>query len=74
MTEVTIRGETTINQVPMPRPSVKRLLKTADVIIPQALPYTDTRVYTRRGRFVAATTSFSLIEREICAGREEIDR
>lgn len=34
MTEVTIRGETTINQVPMPRPSVKRLLKAADVIIP----------------------------------------
>ncbi len=48
MTEVTIRGETTINQVPMPRPSVKRLLQTADVIIPQALPYTGTRVYTKK--------------------------
>ena len=48
MTEVTIRGETTINQIPMPRPSVKRLLKTADVIIPQALPYTGTRVYTKK--------------------------
>jgi len=48
MTEVTIRGETTINQVPMPRPSVKRLLKAADVIIPQALPYTGTRVYTKK--------------------------
>ena len=48
MTEVTIRGKTTINQIPMPRPSVKRLLKTADVIIPQALPYTGTRVYTKK--------------------------
>jgi len=48
MTEVTIRGETTINQITMPRPSVKRLLKTADVIIPQALPYTGTRVYTKK--------------------------
>ena len=48
MTEVTIRGETTINQVPMPRPSLKRLLRTADVIIPQALPYTGTRVYTKK--------------------------
>lgn len=48
MTEVTIRGETTINQVPMPRPSLKRLLQTADVIIPQALPYTGTRVYTKK--------------------------
>ncbi len=48
MTEVTIRGETTINQIPVPRPSVKCLLRTADVIIPQALPYTGTRVYTKK--------------------------
>jgi len=48
MTEVTIRDDTTINQVPAPRPSVRRLLKAADVVIPQALPYAGTRVYTKK--------------------------
>ena len=48
MTEVTIRDETTINQIPAPRPSVRRLLKAADVVIPQALPYTGNRVYTKK--------------------------
>ncbi len=48
MTEVTIRDETTINQVPTPRSSLKRLLKAADVVIPQALPYTGARVYTKK--------------------------
>jgi len=48
MTEVTIRDETTINQIPTPRPSVKSLLEAADVIVPQALPYTGTRVYTKK--------------------------
>jgi len=48
MTEVTIRNETTINQVPTPRSSVARLLKAADVVIPRALPYTGVRVYTKK--------------------------
>ena len=48
MTEVTIRDETTINQIPTPRPSVKSLLEAADVIVPQVLPYTGTRVYTKK--------------------------
>ena len=48
MTQLTIRGETTINQIPKSRPSVQRLLKAADVIIPQAIPHTGTRVYTKK--------------------------
>ena len=48
MTRVTIGDETTINQIPTPRPTVQQLLDAADVIIPQALPYTGTRVYTKK--------------------------
>ena len=48
MTQMTIRNETTINQVPTPRPTVRQLLEAAEIIIPQALPYTGTRVYTKQ--------------------------
>ena len=47
MTQVTIRNETTINQIPTPRPAVRRLLEAAEIIIPHALPYTGTRAYTK---------------------------
>ena len=48
MDEVTIRNETTIHQVPQPRETVNELLKAADVEIPPVLPYSGTRVYTRK--------------------------
>jgi len=46
MTQVTIRSETTINQIPTPRPTVQQLLKAADIIMPHALPCT--RVDTKQ--------------------------
>ena len=48
MTQVTIRNQTTINQIPTPRPAVRKLLEAAEVIMPHALPYTGTRVYTKK--------------------------
>jgi hypothetical protein len=48
MTEVTIKNQTTINQVPMPRESVQQLLAAAHVEIPLALPYSGTTVYTKK--------------------------
>ncbi|MCH7689046.1 MAG: IS1634 family transposase, partial [Planctomycetes bacterium] len=48
MTQVTIRNETTINQIPTPRHTVRRLLEAAEVVMPNALPYTGTRVYTKQ--------------------------
>ena len=48
MTEVTIRSETTINQIPKPRESVQQLLDAARVEIPLVLPYTGTKVYTKK--------------------------
>jgi len=48
MTQVTIRNETTINQIPTPRPTLRQLLEAAEVIMPQALPYTANRVDTKK--------------------------
>ncbi len=48
MTEVTIKNQTTINQVPVPRESVQQLLTAARVDIPLALPYSGTKVYTKK--------------------------
>ena len=48
MEEVTIRNETTIHQVPQPRETVDQLLKAAGVELPSVLPYSGTRVYTRK--------------------------
>ena len=48
MTEVTIQNQTTINQVPEPRESVQQLLDAASVQIPRVLPYTGTKVYTKK--------------------------
>ena len=48
MTEVTIKNQTTINQVPAPRESVQQLLAAARVAIPRALPYSGTKVYTKK--------------------------
>jgi len=48
MTEVTIEKQTTINQIPAPRESVRQLLIAADVEIPLVLPYSGTKVYTKK--------------------------
>ncbi len=48
MTQVTIRNEITINQIPTPRHTVRQLLEAAEVVMPHALPYTGTRVYTKQ--------------------------
>ena len=48
MLEVTILGSPTINQIPAPRHSVQNLLNAADIEIPHALPYTGTKVYTKK--------------------------
>jgi hypothetical protein len=48
MTEVTIENQTTINQVPTPRESVQQLLTAARVQIPTVLPYSGTKVYTKK--------------------------
>ena len=48
MTEVTIEKQTTINQVPTPRESVQQLLTAAGVEIPLVLPYSGTKVYTKK--------------------------
>ncbi len=48
MTEVTIKNQTTLNQIPTPRESVQQLLAAARVEIPLALPYSGTKVYTRK--------------------------
>jgi len=48
MTEVTIKGQTTINQVPVPRRSIKRLLQAAQVKLPRVLPCNGIKVYTKK--------------------------
>jgi transposase len=48
MDEVTIKDETTIHQIPQPRETLAQLLKAADVELPPVLPYSGTRVYTRK--------------------------
>lgn len=48
MTEVTIQDQTTINQVPVPRQSIKRLLQAAQVKLPSILPCKSTKVYTKK--------------------------
>ena len=48
MTEVTIKKQTTINQIPAPRESVRQLLIAAGVEIPLVLPYSGTKVYTKK--------------------------
>jgi len=48
MTRVTIRSETTINQIPAPRATVQQLLEAAEVVMPQALPCSGIRVYTKK--------------------------
>ncbi len=48
MDEVTIKNETTIHQIPEPRKALAQLLQAADVELPRVLPYSGTRVYTRK--------------------------
>ena len=48
MTEVTIAGNTRINQVPTPRASIQKLLKAANLRFPQALPYTGATVSSKK--------------------------
>ena len=48
MTEVTIKNQTTLNQIPTPRESVQQLLAAARVEIPLALPYSGNKVYTKK--------------------------
>ena len=47
-TQVTIRDETTIHQIPTPRPSVQQLLDAAEVVLPKALPASGRRAYTKK--------------------------
>lgn len=48
MDEVTIKDETTIHQIPQPRETLAQLIEAADVELPPVLPYSGTRVYTRK--------------------------
>ncbi|HBO44274.1 MAG TPA: hypothetical protein DD670_10140 [Planctomycetaceae bacterium] len=48
MTEVTVKGQATINQVPVPRRSIQRLLQAAQVRLPHVLPCRGTKVYTKK--------------------------
>ena len=48
MDEVTIKDETTIHQIPQPRETLAQLIEAADVEFPPVLPYSGTRVYTRK--------------------------
>jgi hypothetical protein len=48
LTEVTIKNQATVNQVPTPRESVQQLLTAAHVKIPTVLPYSGTKVYTKK--------------------------
>jgi len=48
VTEVTVKGQTTINQVPVPRRSIKRLLQVAQVTLPRVLPCKSAKVYTKK--------------------------
>ena len=43
-----LKNQTTINQVPVPRESVQQLLTAAHVEIPRVLPYSGTKVYTKK--------------------------
>lgn len=48
MLEVRINESTIINQIPTPRSSIQDLLTAADIKIPDALPYTGAKVYTKK--------------------------
>ncbi len=48
MTEVTVKGQTTVNQLPVPRRSIQRLLQAAQVRLPRVLPCRGTKVYTKK--------------------------
>jgi len=47
-TEMLIRGKTSCNKIPEPRPDVRELLRTAKVRLPEALPCSGIRVATRK--------------------------
>jgi len=46
--EVEIKGVGTVNQIPEPRASVKRLLETAKVTLPESLPFRGINVTTKK--------------------------
>jgi hypothetical protein len=48
MTEVTIAGNTRINEVPTPRASIQKLLQAANLRLPKALPYTGATVSSKK--------------------------
>ena len=48
MTEVTLKGQATINQIPVPRQSIERLLQAARVTLPRVLPCKRAGVYTKK--------------------------
>lgn len=48
MDEVTIKNETTVHQIPQPRETLAQRIEAADVELPPVLPYSGTRVYTRK--------------------------
>jgi hypothetical protein len=48
ITEVTIAGNTRINEVPTPRASIQKLLQAANIRLPKALPYTGATVSSKK--------------------------
>lgn len=47
-TEILVKGEVRGNQIPIPRDLSQKLLKAADIHLPQVLPHLEARVVTRR--------------------------
>jgi len=47
-TQILVKGEVRCNQIPMPRDLSQKLLKAADIHLPEALPHQGARVVTRK--------------------------
>ncbi len=47
-TQILVKGEVRCNQIPIPRDLSQKLLKAADIHLPEALPHLGARVVTRR--------------------------
>lgn len=48
MTIVTLKGSAAFNKIPQPRTHLKKLLQSAEVVLPEALPYKGIAVTTRK--------------------------
>ena len=47
-TEILVRGEVRCNQIPTPRDLSQKLLRAADIHLPEALPHLGARIVTRK--------------------------